>query len=144
MMTAGGRWGFIPVDVPVVSVPFDDLGKHNFREVPETVIGPSTMVIALTPGELIYGDIAAFTSQRQDVRNKFIVPHVDGSPQVKKMLDESALWSKDRKSRLGLRNDGVAVLIPDPKVPVAVVAGTVERLRASGQFAFVTLAGGLL
>jgi hypothetical protein len=102
------------------------------------------MVIALTPSELIYGDVAAFTSQRNTVRNKFIVPHADGSPQVSRMLDESQLWSKDRKSRLGIRSDGIAIVVPDPRVPIAIVAGTIEKIRASGQFSFVTLSGGLL
>jgi hypothetical protein len=143
-VTLGGSWGLVELDIPVVSLPFNDVSKHNFREQPNTSIGVSTVVIAVTPRELIFGDVAAFTSQRMDVRNKFIVPHLDGSPQVAALFQQAAQWENDRKNRLGIRTDGIAILLPDPQVPVAVVAAVAERIKSSGRFSHVAIGGGLL
>ena len=144
VMTLGGSWGLIPVDIPVVSQPFADGGAHNYQESPASTVSASTMVIAMTPNELIFGDLNAFTTQKSDVRNKFMIPHKEGSPQIKGLLKQAEEWSLDRKNRLGIRTDRLVVVVPDPAVPVAVVSGVIERLRESGKFSHVVLGGGLL
>lgn len=143
-VTIGGMWGFVDVDLPIASQPFDDPSIHKFKEQPSVSIGNSTMVIALTPTEMIFGDLPAFTRHRDDVRNKFIVPHADGSPQVATLLAQAAEWSLDRKNRLGLRSDGLVIVLPDPRVPIAVISGVIASLRASKTYSHVVLAGGVL
>ncbi len=143
-VTIGGTWGFVDVDLPVASQPFVDPSIHKFREMPSVSIGTSTMVVALTPTEMIFGDLPAFTRHRDDVRNKFIVPHADGSPQVATLLAQAGEWSLDRKNRLGLRSDGLVIVLPDPRVPIAVISGVIASLRASKSFSHVVLAGGVL
>ena len=143
-VTIGGTWSFIDVDLPVASASFQDTSIHNFKEKPTVNLGLSTMVVAVTPTELIFGDLPAFTRHRDDVRNKFIVPHADGSPQVSTLLMQAGEWSLDRKNRLGIRSDGLVIVLPDPSVPIAVVSGVIATLRASKTFSHVVLAGGVM
>ena len=143
-VTLGANWGLIELDIPVVSLPFDDPSQHNFQERPDASVGSQTLVIAMTPTELIFGDIAAFSAQRSDVRNKFIVPHRDGSPQIGAVMDQVTSWDNDRKNRLGIRSDGIVILLPDPGVPVPVIAATVGRLKSSGRFKHIAIGGELL
>jgi hypothetical protein len=143
-VTLGATWGLIELDIPVVSVPYEDPARHNFRERPDSTIGPHTMVIALTPTELIFGDVSAFSAQKTDVRNKFIVSHQDGSPQVAALMEQVTAWEADRKNRLGIRRDEIAILLPDATIPIPVVAATADRIKATGKFKHVTIAGGLL
>lgn len=143
-VSIGGTWGFIDVDLPVVSQPFLDNSIHTFKENADVSIGNATLVVAVTPTEMIFGDLPAFTRHRNDVRNKFIVPHADGSPQVATLLQQSSEWSLDRKNRLGIRSDGLVIVLPDPRVPIAVISGVIANLRASKTFSHVVLAGGVL
>ncbi len=143
-ITLGGSFGLITLDIPLVSLPFTDRGAHHFAEKTVASISSSTLIIAVTPGEMIFGDLVAFTAHRDDVRNKFIVPHREGSPQVASLLVQADEWMLDRKNRLSIRADGLVVVLPDPGVPVAVISGIVERLKSSQKFTHVMLAGGVL
>ena len=143
-ISLGGNFSLIPLDIPVVSEPFADKGAHQFTEKTSKTIGAATLIVAVTPGELLFGDLAAFTTHKNDVRNKFIVPHKEGSPQVAHLLGLTDEWMLDRKRRLSIRDDGLVLVLPDPAVPVAVISGIVERLNDSRKFSHVILAGGLL
>jgi hypothetical protein len=143
-ITLGGNFGLITLDIPVVSQPFSDSGAHHFAEKPSVNVSAATMVIAVTTGEMMFGDLVAFTSHKNDVRNKFIVPHKEGSPQVTSLLTQADEWMLDRKNRLSLRGDGLVLVLPDPAVPIAVISGIVERLNDSHKFSHVILAGGVL
>ena len=144
VVTMGSSWGMITLDIPVAAQPFVDTTLHSYEESAQASIGSTTMVVALTPSELIFGDLAAFTTHRDDVRNKFLVPHKEGSPQVTDLLKQSDEWENDRKRRLGIRPDGLLIILPDPVVPVAIVSIVAEALRKSGKFTHVILGGGLL
>lgn len=144
VVTMGSSWGMITLDIPVAVQPFVDTTLHNYEETAQASIGSNTMVVALTPSELIFGDLAAFTTRRDDVRNKFLVSHKEGSPQVTDLLKQSDEWENDRKKRLGIRSDGLLIILPDPAVPIAIVSIVAETLRKSGKFTHVILGGGLL
>lgn len=143
-ITMGGEWGIVPLDLPVASLPIRDKGLHSFTDHTKSVIGHETLVVALTTKELIFGDLGAFTVQKDDVRNKFIVPHADGSPQVSLLLTQFEVWSNDRARRKGIRSDGLVIVVPDAQVPIAVIAGVAERLRRSQKFSHVILGGGVI
>jgi hypothetical protein len=72
------------------------------------------------------------------------VPHRDGSPQIGAVMDQVTSWDNDRKNRLGIRSDGIVILLPDPGVPVPVIAATVGRLKSSGRFKHIAIGGELL
>ncbi len=142
-ITLGGNFGLTTLDIPVVSQPFADSGSHHFTEKPGVNVSAATMVIAVTPGEMMFGDLMAFTTRKNDVRSKFIVPHKEGSPQVANLLRQADEWMIDRRNRLSIRADGLVLVLPDPAVPIAVISGIVERLNDSHKFSHVILAGGV-
>jgi hypothetical protein len=144
LISLGGSYGLIPLDIPVAAAPIEDRGLHSFRENPNSTLSANTLVIGITTNELIFGDFAAFTTQREDIRNKFLVPHIAGSPQVESLLKQVFEWSEDRFRKKTLREDGLVIIVPDAAVPIAVVAGVAESLRASKKFSHVVVGGGLL
>lgn len=144
LLTRSGEWGLITLDLPVASEPFDDEMLNGFKESPATAISPHTIVLAVTPSELIFGDVLSFTSQKNDVRNKYALAHSDGSPQVNDAIKQIALWQDDRRRRQSIRPDGILVVLPDPGVPIAVVAVVVDKIKKTGSFNHVVLGGGIL
>lgn len=144
LLSRSNRWGIITLDIPVASQPFADEMLNHFREDPSTSIGANTSVLALTPKELIFGDVSSFTSQKTDPRNKFVISHADGSPQVTDALDQMQKWRDDRKRRLGIRPDNILILLPDANVPVAIVSVVADKIRKSQAFSHIVMGGGLL
>jgi hypothetical protein len=144
LLTRSGEWGIITLDLPVASEPFADEMLNGFKESPATSINPHTVVLAVTPSELIFGDVLSFTSQKNDVRNKYVLAHSDGSPQVNDAIKQITSWQEDRRRRQSIRPDGILVVLPDPGVPIAVVAVVVDKIKKTGSFSHVVLGGGIL
>lgn len=144
LLTRTGEWGLITLDLPVASEPFADEMLSRFKESPATSINPHTIVLAVTPSELIFGDVLSFTSQQNDVRNKFVLAHSDGSPQVNDAMRQISSWQDDRRRRQSIRSDGVLIVLPDPAVPIAVVAIVVDKIKKVGTFSHVILGGEIL
>lgn len=144
LLTRSGDWGVVLFDIPVASQPFADEMLHNFREAPDPSIGSNTTVLALTSKELMFGDVAAFTAPKGDRRNKFTVPHLEGSPQVASALDQLTRWNDDRRRRLGIRSDNLLILLPETDVPVAIVTVVADRIRKSGSYEHIVIGGGFL
>ena len=144
LITYGGNWGLVSFDIPVASQPPADVMLNNFKESPTTAINKHTTVLAVTPTRLIFGDVYAFSSPGDDVRNKFAINHETGSPQVTKALSQMSSWSDDRKRRLGIRPDGILIILPDPIVPIAIVSVIADTIRRTGTFSHIVVGGGLL
>jgi hypothetical protein len=144
VISVGGVYGLISLDIPVAQLPIEDKGLHTFRETTANTISPQTLAIGITTSEMIFGDMNSFSNERDDVRNKFIIPHISGSPQTDSLLRQVEQWSDERARKKSIRPDGLVVVVPDPEVPVAVVAGVVESLKQAKKFSHVMIGGGLL
>lgn len=138
-----GGYTTVPFDIPVLSAPVNDTGYAGFRESPTAAVDNATLTLALTPTEFIFGELAAFTTSVPDIRNKFIVPHKDGSPQVDSFMSQYQAWQEDRVRRLGLRSNGLLILVPDSRVPINIIIQVTQLLKATKIFDQVILAGGL-
>ena len=144
LMTKSGQWGIVLLDIPVASQPLADQMLSGFREEPASSINPNTIVLALTPKELIFGDITSFTSEKSDPRNRFVINHVNGSPQIATAMEQMENWREDRRRRLGIRPDNILLLLPDGSVPVAIVSVVADKIRTSQTFAHIIMGGGLM
>jgi hypothetical protein len=144
VISAGTSFTVVPLDVPVLPAPILDKTLAGFRETAKKSIGKSTLTVALTPKEFIFGDMSAFTTNVNDAHDKFVVSHVDGSPQVNTLLSQVAQWRDDRFRRLSVRPDRQLILVPDSRVPMNIVIQVSKLLRESKQFDSVFLAGGVL
>lgn len=143
IISVGGSYTVVPMQIPVVSAPMIDRSAAGFREVPAKALDKTSLAVALTPSEFIFGDLSAFTSAKDDIRGKFVIPHVEGSPRVDVLLEQVKAWQEDRVRRLSVRPDQLVVLIPDGRVPMNIVIQVSNLIRASRQFENVILAGGL-
>jgi len=144
LIARGSKLGFIAIDIPVASQPLSDETLNGFKEQPTQSLSSHSIVLALTPSELIFGDVSSFTSHKSDVRNKFSIRHANGSPQVAEAISQIETWIEDRKRRLGIRPEGILILMPDPAVPVAIVSVVADKIRQSKTFAHIVLGGGML
>jgi hypothetical protein len=144
LITHTGEWGIILMDIPVVSEPLADHRLNHFRETTSTSITSHTSVLALTPTELIFGDVSSFTSLKNDKRNKYAVSHINGSPQINSAMEQLGKWREDRRRKLGIRSDDIIILLPDASVPVAIVSVVADKIRRTNAFSRIVMGGGLL
>jgi hypothetical protein len=133
----------VPLEMPVLSAPIHDNSVAGFKEAPNKSLEKATLTVALTPTEFIFGDITAFTSAKDDIRARYLVPHLDGSPQVDTLLSQIASWQEFRERKYGVRGDRLFVLIPDSRLPMTIVIKVIDLVRMSGKFDRVLLAGGI-
>jgi hypothetical protein len=144
VVTTGSNYGVVPLQIPIISVPINDASTAGFREQPLKSIEKTTLTVALTPSEFIFGDLSAFTMTHTNIRAKFAVPHQEGSPQVLQLVEQISAWQDERTRRLSIRPDRSLLLLPDSRVPMNIVIQVVKLLRNTKQFDDVILAGGLI
>jgi hypothetical protein len=144
LITIGGRWGLTLIEIPVVSAPFKDLQRHNFTESASSTLGQSSLVVTLTPTEFIFGDVNSFTTQLEDIRNKFIVSHINGSPQISRLVSQIDEWKDDRLKRLGIKSDGIVIFIPDAKIPIPIITAVIAKMKTHESLGRIVLGGDLL
>lgn len=139
------NYGIVRAELPVSLIPFSDPAFHEFAESYSTTIEKTTPAIVISAQSLYFGDLQAFSEDFLDSRNKFSIPHVDGEPQFKTLLDTMQLWiaKKESDPKNKYKNDGVVVLIPSSEIPASIVIQIIMRLRTSELFNRVILSGGL-
>ncbi|MCX6125742.1 MAG: hypothetical protein NTV34_13500, partial [Proteobacteria bacterium] len=142
ILTAGGAFGVVSLNIPVVSAPLRDASMAGFSEHPGRAIDKTTLTVALTPKEFLFGDLTSFTNSKDDISMRFTVPHVDGSPQVTTLIREIIAWQEERMRRIDQRSDRMLILIPDGRVPMNVLIKVVKLLEDSPVIDQVLLAGG--
>jgi hypothetical protein len=109
-------------------------GASDERSV--AAIDKATVIIILNKKGLIFGEIGSVADNYLNARDKFIVDHKQGSPQISTLLSKLKRWKKEEQR--------VAILAPEQNVPVAILVQTVQRLKASGYFQKVVLATNIL
>jgi hypothetical protein len=145
LVSLSPKYGVIPLELPVMASAPDDPSAHKYKEAPRASLAPTTAAIILRAnGDFFVGDLQAFTSQLNEVRNKFLVPQVNGEPQITALLDTVRQWQFHRKETRAIKNDNIVVFVPASTVPVTVVMQVVSDLKNSPYFKDVILANGLM
>lgn len=139
-----GSYGQIPLEIPVVSAPVQDPGFHTFQESPREGIRNTTPTVVLTADAFFFGDVAAFSLNLADSRNKFVVRHVDGAPQVPLLVQTMHDWLKARAFSANVPLTKSLILIPAGNIPIPIVIQVVAQLRESPLFQHVILSNGLI
>ncbi|WP_132314500.1 hypothetical protein [Pseudobacteriovorax antillogorgiicola] len=142
-ISMAGKYGLIPVEIPVLSVPIVDPTLSNFQAATSGEIASTTPMVVLTKEEFIFGDVNAFSEEISSVRNKFIVKHVEGSPDINTLVKDIEKWVYARSSKKKITNQGIVILLPTDSIPSPLVVQTIDGLRKTGTFTRVVLAGGL-
>lgn len=143
-VTLVGVYAVVPAEMPVVQAAVDDPSFHRFREETRDSLTPRTPAVVLTTEAFYFGDLDSFTVNFADNRNKFILPHVDGEPQLAGLVETMSGWVADRSANDNVAIDKVLVFIPEGEIPMPIVIQVIAGLRRSPYFDRVILAGGLM
>ena len=138
------RYGIIESEIPIMSVPIQDPDMSAHKEAPQAYIKNSTPVVILTTKEFFFGDLTAFSTEFSDIRNKFYVPHTNGSPNIPKLLDDMTKWIYENMSKKTYSAEGLLILMPGQNVPTSIVIQTIAELKKSPYFNKVILSSGLI
>lgn len=141
--TIQGVYGVIPAEMPVVAASVDDPGFHNYREQPRQGLGKTTPAVVLTTEAFFFGDLASFTTNFSDVHDKYVLRHVDGEPQLFRLIEQMEAWLQQEAAKTGLPQNDVLVLVPTGDIPMPIVIQVMAGLRKSHHFQRIVLGSGL-
>ncbi len=132
-----GSFGIIEAEFPVVS----DEQPINSEEPwvqPRSTIDNSAPLVILTRDRFYFGQLASFGKDLSAVHNKFQIPHIDGAPDLPRLVNDLSKWQVEAKaSRL-------LIFVPSEDIPMPIVIQCFAALKNSGLFDQVILGGGLL
>lgn len=143
-VTIPSSYGSIPLEIPVVPLAASDPTYHRFEERVSSTINNKTPMVVMTTEAFFFGDLEAFSRNYSDVRDKFILRHVDGEPQLGTLIKTMLHWTDDRKKHENIPSDDVLVLAPTGDIPLPIVMQVVSGLRSQRTFSRVVLASGML
>lgn len=139
-----GVYGVIPVEMPVVSTVVDDPAFHRYKETPRDEVRRTTPAVVLTTDAFYFGDLQAFTTNFTDARDKYIIRHVDGEPQLQGLIETMNGWVTDRAKGENVPIDKVLVFIPAGDIPMPIVIQVIAGLKKSPNFERVVIGSGLM
>jgi hypothetical protein len=116
-----------------------EAASQNLAHSSSLQVNNQTITIILNDDALYFGPLEAFSSKMSDVRNKFKLTHRDGAPQMGQMFKDLKKWSV--LNNVNLSN--IAILVPFPSAPMALITEMIAMLKSSGQFSEVVLGSGL-
>lgn len=143
-ISLAGKYGLVPVFIPAVQVAREEPYLAHYHPQSKGSIDQNTVLVVLTSQEMIFGDLNSFTQKITDIRNKFIVPHEKGSPNIKKLIFDIEKWVFARSSKKKIANSGILVLLPMDEIPAPLVVQSIQQLQSTGSFEKIVLAGGML
>lgn len=142
-ISVAGKYGLVPAEIPIVSVPLNDPTLSHFQPSTRGELNAQTPVVVLTTEEFIFGDVEGFSKNITGIRNKFSVKHVEGSPDVNALVTDMEKWIYARSSKRKILNQGIVIFLPADDIPSPLVIQTLSGLQKTGSFNRVVLAGGL-
>jgi hypothetical protein len=134
-------YGIVEAEIPVI--PALSQGQSTLSEFDEKTrdgLSEESTVIVLTADRFYFGTLNAFAEGFSEVNNKFYIPHIDGAPDVPKLVSSVHKWQLSREDK----SASSAVFLPSENVPMPIVIQCIAALKDSGLFKNVVLGGGLL
>lgn len=144
VVTMPGSYGTVPAEIPVMPLSVADPSYHTYKEQPRRELRRSTPAVVLTTEAFYFGDLDAFTSNFSDVRDKFMIRHVDGEPQLLPLIEKMDKWAAQVATSKNQALEDVMVFVPSGEIPMPIVIQVLAGLRKSPRFKRVVLAGGLM
>ena len=135
------NYGLLKSKIPVLA-----LKKDNPTGTPESssrIISSNTPVIVLGEEAFYFGDLSSFTKGYRQIRDKYKVPHQEGSPQMIQLQKAINRWKKTKKLNKGVKTDDFAILLPSEQWPVAVITQIMSFLKQYSGFRDIILASEL-
>lgn len=139
-----GVFGAIPVEIPVVINTIKDIGRFGYKEESRHEISRTTPTVVVTTESFYFGELASFTENYADFKDKFVVRHLDGEPQLGQLKLCLEHWIKDRSKKNNLPIDKILVVIPASDIPMPILIQIIAELRKLSVVGRVVLGGGLI
>ena len=135
-------YGVVSTSIPVMEIEQpeeSDFATHDDKDSLYT-IGEHTPMLVLGDQALYFGATKAFTENFYQIQDKTRIPHIDGSPQVSKLLKQLYSWQRERKLLQGIEKHPVMLLLPGEQWPMAVIIQIMAALKQSKTYQTVILA----
>ena len=133
------NFGLVKSYLPIIEQPFNDLSAQVYKYPQQESLTAQTLAILINDNASYFGELTAFTTEYHDVRNKFIIPHYQGAPQIHNLIDNIEKWQKD-----SAKFDQTVLLFVAPDWPMAIVIQIIHYLNESNLFDQVILGGGYI
>ncbi|RYZ53812.1 MAG: hypothetical protein EOP07_17150 [Proteobacteria bacterium] len=132
-----GSFGIVEAEFPVVS---DDqsLTPTESWTAPRSTIDNTAALVILTRDRFYFGNLQSFGKDLSAVHNKFQIPHIDGAPDLPRLVLDLSKWQSEAKASRAL------IFVPTEDIPMPIVIQCFAALKSSGLFDNVILGGGLL
>ncbi len=133
-VSLSNKFGSIELVIPqvaAISKPIKDSDK---------VLTKDSVVVFLSQENLYFGSVEAFGSEFNSVRNKFLVPHVNGKPNINRLIADIDKWREKNK----LFSRDVLVFSSANDIPARIAIMTIAELKKSDTFDQIIIGGGLL
>ena len=140
-ISIAGRFGLIEAEIPTIAVPVGDDTFSRFAEKPSQVVDSTIPLVLLSRESFVYGSAKSFAVEITNVRNKFYVPHVEGAPNLPRLIKELDKWMALENIKTQPR---VLIFLPLDDIPMPIVIQCMAALKESGLFQKVILGGGLI
>lgn len=137
-------YGVIPVEMPVVAAPPLDPAHHEYREEPKAELTRHTTAVILTTEAFFFSDLESFSSNFAELKDKYILRHVDGEPQLIQLIETLSKWVTERAAHDNVPMDKILVFIPAGDIPMPIVIQVLAGLRKSPLFERVVLGTGII
>lgn len=131
-------YGIVRSEIPVVVL---DQESHERlkKNVKVTDLDNHSPIVILTPQEFYFGTVQAFTQDLSNVRNKYIIPHIDGAPDMASLDRQMRQWRQQNHT-----SDELLVLLPTGNIPMPIVVQVLDGFRRISLYKKVILASGVL
>lgn len=138
------NYGIVPLEIPVISMPPNDNGLHEFKETPSQVVSDRTLTVILTSSAFYFGKVSAFTKDFPSAADKYVINHVGGAPDINNLV--SLVHSQQRQiikehSTYDLKT---IFFIPSQEIPMPIVIQTAAGLRKGFRESRLVMGGGIL
>jgi hypothetical protein len=132
-----GSFGIVEAEFPVVADDRIITAEESWAE-PRARFDDSATLVVLSRERFLFGQLASFGKELSAVNNKFVVPHVEGAPNLPRLVTDLTRWQAEGKASRAL------VFVPTEDIPMPIVIQCFQAFKASGLFDHVILGGGLL
>ena len=133
-VSLSNKFGSIELVIPQVAVGGEPV------KVTDKVLTKDSVVVFLSQKNLYFGSVEAFGSEFNSVSNKFLVPHVNGKPNINRLIADIDKWRETNKRV----SSDVLVFSSANDIPARIAIMTIAELKKSATFDEIIIGGGLL
>ena len=106
----------------------------------EKRLSKNSVVVFLTKENLYFGTVESFGKKFSDIRTKFLIPHVNGKPNINRLIADMDKWTKTNSAV----DKSVLVFTTSDNIPARIAIMTIAELKKSKSFNQIVIGGGLL